>query len=183
MLSVKNFGRKSERRCDKKHAKYQWFWHKIQKKAKNWLKSIFNHEGGTQKFRVTAQKSHINKLSDDIKRNSSDKYRKMAQKNNNIAIARPNFVWGPGLLNMIFSSYKNICACKKSAPFDPVWPYLAPCGPIWPCLPRLALFDPVWPHLAPFGPIWSCLVPLGPIWSHLAQFGPICPAWLRLDTF
>ena len=74
---------------------------------------------------------------------------------------------------MIFSSHKNICACKKSAPFDPVWPYLAPCGPIWPRLPRLALFDPVWPHLAPFGPILSRLVPLGPICPHLPCLAPL----------
>ena len=36
------------------------------------FKAILGHEGGTQKFRVTAQ----NKLSDDIKKNSSDKYKK-----------------------------------------------------------------------------------------------------------
>ena len=74
---------------------------------------------------------------------------------------------------MIFSSHKNICACKKSAPFDPVWPYLAPCGPIWPRLPRLALFDPVWPHLVQFGPVWSRFVPFCPICPHLLRMAPL----------
>ena len=55
----------------------------------------------------------------------------------------------------------------------PVWPYLAPCGPISPRLPRLALFDPV-------GPIWLRLVQFGPVWSRFVPFGPICPHLPRM---
>ena len=64
-----------------------------------------------------------------------------------------------------------MCACKKSAPYDPIWPRLAPLallamfgpvrlffGPFW---PRLTLFDPVWHHLAPFDPTWTHLALLG----------------------
>ena len=51
---------------------------------------------------------------------------------NKIPTARPIFVLVPGLLNIIFSSNKNIPACKKSAPCGPIWPLF---GPI---LPRLA---------------------------------------------
>ena len=52
---------------------------------------------------------------------------------NKILIARPIFVLVPGLLNIIFSSHKNIPACKKSAPCGHIWP---PFGPIWPRLAK-----------------------------------------------
>ena len=55
---------------------------------------------------------------------------------NKIPIARPIFVLVPGLLNIIFSSHKNIPACKKSAPCGPIWP---PFDPIWPRLANVAL--------------------------------------------
>ena len=61
---------------------------------------------------------------------------------------------------------------KKSAPFDPIWPYLAPCGPIWARLPHLALFGPIWPRL----------YQICPVWSHLAQFVPICPLLSMYST-
>ena len=54
---------------------------------------------------------------------------------NKIPIARAIFVLVPGLLNIIFSSHKNIPACKKSAPCGPIWP---PFGPIWPRLANVA---------------------------------------------
>ena len=61
-----------------------------------------------------------------------------------------------------------MCARKKSAPFDPIWPrlarlaLLATFGPISCFWPRFALFDPIWPRLTLFGIIWHHLAPLGP---------------------
>ena len=95
------------------------------------------------------------------------------QENDNIAIARPISVWGPGLLNIIFSSHNNMCACKKSAPFDPIWPRLAR-------LALLAKFCPVRLFLASFCPVWPSLTLFGIIWHHLA---PFCPDWPHLGTF
>ena len=65
-------------------------------------------------------------------------------------------------------------ACKKSAPYDPIWPRLAPFGPFGHVSLRrlfLALFGPVWPRVAPFDPVWHHLAPFGPIWPHLALIG------------
>ena len=45
-------------------------------------------------------------------------------------------------------------ACKKSAPFDPIWPCLA-------CLALLAKFCPIRPFLAFFCPVWPHLALLG----------------------
>ena len=77
-----------------------------------------------------AQKNALsNKLSDDIKKNSSDKYKKITEflvepdQNlgiNKIPIAWPIFVVVPGLLNIKFSSHKNFPACTKSAPCGPI---------------------------------------------------------------
>ena len=57
-----------------------------------------------------------------------------------------------------------MCACKKSAPYDPIWPRLAP-------LALLATFGPIIPFLAPFDPVWHHLALFGPAWSHLALLG------------
>ena len=66
-------------------------------------------------------------LSDDIKRISSDKYKKRydvcsgAPSNlgiNKIPIDRPIFVWGPGLLNMIFQSHKNMNHCMDASSYQ-----------------------------------------------------------------
>ena len=49
-------------------------------------------------------------------------------------------------------------ACKKSAPFHPIWPPLAlfgPFGPFGHIWPRKALFGLIWPRLTPFGPFDS----------------------------
>ena len=54
---------------------------------------------------------------------------------NKIHIARPIFLLVPALLNIIFSSHKNLPAYKKSAPCGPIWP---PFGPIWPRLANVA---------------------------------------------
>ena len=89
---------------------------------------------------------------------------------NKIPIARPIFVSGPGLRNTIFLSHKNMRACKKSAPYDPIWPRLA----YWPFWPRKALFGPFWPRFTPFGPVLPCLAPFGPVLPRLA---PLSPAW------
>ena len=61
-------------------------------------------------------------------------------------------------------------ACKISAPYDPIWPRLAP-------LALLATFGHVWPRIALFGPFWPRLTLFGTIWHHLALFGP---AWFHL---
>ena len=68
-------------------------------------------------------------------------------------------------------------ACKKSAPYDPIWPRLAPFGPFghfWRRRPFLALFgpfDPVWPRLTLFGTIWHHLALFDPAWPNLALLG------------
>ena len=65
-------------------------------------------------------------------------------------------------------------ACKLSAPFDPIWPHLAPLALLTtfgPVRPFLALFCPVWPHLAPFDSVWHHLAPFGPARSHVFLLG------------
>ena len=70
-----------------------------------------------------------------------------------------------------------MCACKKSAPYDPIWPRLAPLallarfGPIRHFLAIFAPFDPIWPRLTLFGTIWHHLVLFDPAWPHLALLG------------
>ena len=77
---------------------------------------------------------------------------------NKIPIARPIFVWVPGLL---------------------IWYFLL----IRIFLPRLAFFGPVWPHMALFGPIWPHFVPLGPAWSHRVPLDPTWPCCLTTFQF
>ena len=75
---------------------------------------------------------------------------------------------------MIFQSHVNMHACKKSAPFDPIWPRfarLATFGPERPFWPRFASFDPVWPRLTLLDIIWHHLALFGPDWPHLALLG------------
>ena len=65
-------------------------------------------------------------------------------------------------------------ACKKSVPYDPIWPRLAPlalCATVCPVKHFLALFGPVWPRLAPFDPVQHPLTLFGPAWTHLALLG------------
>ena len=73
---------------------------------------------------------------------SSDKYKKSypvfsgvrsKSRNQQIPIARAIFVLVPGLQNMIFSSNKNISACKKSARVGPFGPLLVLFAPFGPC--------------------------------------------------
>ena len=54
-------------------------------------------------------------------------------------------------------------AWKKSAPYDPIWPRLAPFA-------LLAMFGPVRHLLALFDPIWPRLTLFGTIGHHLALF-------------
>ena len=78
------------------------------------------------------------------------------------------------LLNMIFSSHKDMPAYKRSALFglimlcfawlDPVWPRLALLDLGWLCLTLLGL---AWPCLALLDIAWPCLTPLGPAWPIL----------------
>ena len=53
-------------------------------------------------------------------------------------------------------------ACKKLAPFDPIWPRLALLATLGPVNPFLARFDLVWPRLTLFGTIWPRFALLGP---------------------
>ena len=62
-------------------------------------------------------------------------------------------------------------ACKKSAQYDPIWPRLAPFGP----LATFGSVGPFWPFLAPFDPVWPCFTLFGTIWHHLALFDPAWP--------
>ena len=70
-----------------------------------------------------------------------------------------------------------MCACKKSAPYDPIWPRLAP-------LALLARFGPIRLFLDIFGPVCPHLAPFDPVWHHLAPFDMIkdseTPVWLGL---
>ena len=65
-------------------------------------------------------------------------------------------------------------ACKKSAPFDPIWPRLAR-------LAVLAKFCPVRPFLASFGPGLLCLASFGTIWPCLALISPTQPCFATLQ--
>ena len=63
-------------------------------------------------------------------------------------------------------------ACKKSAPFDPIWPRLARLAllaPFCPVGPFLASFCLVWPRFAPFDSFGHHLAPFGPDWTNLAM--------------
>ena len=53
-------------------------------------------------------------------------------------------------------------ACKKTAPFDPIWPRLALLAPFCSVGHFLASFCPVWLFLESFGTIWARLAPIGP---------------------
>ena len=69
-------------------------------------------------------------------------------------------------------------ACKKSAPYDPIWPRLAPLALLATfghVRHFLALFGPVWPSLAPFDPVCHHFAPFGPAWPYLTPFGLGCP--------
>ena len=75
-------------------------------------------------------------------------------------------------------------ACKKSAPYYPIWPHLASFGPFGHVSLRrlfLALFGPFWPRLTQCGPVWPCLAQFGIIWHHLAPFGPVRPCLATLQ--
>ena len=128
------------------------------KKHKIDLKSIFNPEGGTQKFRVTAQNKTIyisfQMIQKKFPPTSTRKVTRLlvraynVQETNYIAIVWPILVGGPGLL----ISLKYACMQKISH----IGPHLASFGPFGPfgqVLPCKALFGLVLPHLTPFGPI------------------------------
>ena len=94
--------------------------------------------------------------------------------------------------------------------YDPIWPRMAPYGPITqyglsgliysivckrmacmalngPALSRMVHYGPVWSCIVPYGPVWSCMVPYGPVWSRMVPHGhvrskmvPYGPVWSRM---
>ena len=80
------------------------------------------------------------------------------------------------------SSHKNMRACKKSAPFDHIWPCLAPFSPFGHVWSRKAPFRRVWPRLAMFGPAWPNLALIDRS-SLISSYIKVRIHWREMDPF
>ena len=88
------------------------------------------------------------------KKNSSDKYKK----NYNVFSGAPSKSWNQQSPHSTANFCLRAWVAEKISPIWPLWPCLAPFGPV---RLRLAVFEPKCPYLAPFGPAGF----------HLALFG------------